>query len=353
MQVVVHDTLALLEPLFTSRACPRALLREGLAALQGPGGLFDLMRPVLEERERGGDAVMAAVQQDGHEALMAQQAWGLFNPSRSRELSDWQFARCREADVPALVAACLGRCSTVLPAPPSLARIECFLLPGDPANRAFMVDARGLSCFGGVPGFVVVQLWPSDGNLARLPAALARVYAHNLRWAQTRSDGPPTLGDFLALEGLAAAAVAAVVPESLPEPWLAAFRPAEDWEAALRWVAARYGVERYDDVVVNVYGARAPVGPARPPWPAPLDAEELAYARAVIAEAPNTTDERLIAARLYSDHFVAAQGHPAVGLPPYAGFAVACRLAREYLDRTGRDPAQAMPAPTRAILAGG
>ena len=97
----------------------------------------------------------------------------------------------------------------------------------------------------------------------------------------------------------------------------------------------------YDDVLVNVYGMTAQVGSARPPGAQPLDAEELAYAREVIGGALNRSDARLTAAHLYGDELLAAQGHPTVGLPPFAGFEAGYRLVQVYLERTGANLAAA------------
>jgi uncharacterized protein YjaZ len=212
-----------------------------------------------------------------------------------------------------------------------------------------MITAHGLSCFGGVPGYLAVRVWPSRGNLARLGPALARVFAHNLRWANAPHNEPATLGDFLLLEGLAAAFAAEIFPE-LDAPWLVAFRAPDDWNAALQAVADIYAVPRYDDLLVNVYGATAPVGAERPPRALRLDTDELEYAHAVIGGALDISDARLIAAHLYGDELLAAQGHPTVGLPPFAGFEVGYRLVQAYLELTGESLPEAIRKPSGEIL---
>jgi hypothetical protein len=142
-------------------------------------------------------------------------------------------------------------------------------------------------------------------------------------------------------------------PNSSPsrKPWLVAFRAPDDWNAALQSVADIYGVPRYDDLLVNVYGTTASVGAERPPRALPLSAEELEYARAVIGSALDTRDARMIAAHLYGDELLAAQGHPTVGLSPFAGFEVGYRLVRAYLEHTGEHVPEAIGRPTEEILA--
>ncbi len=349
MEIIVHDTLSLLRPYFTIRTRPKELFARVQATLVAPGGLFDALSPINRARSRGGFDVMEAAQHDGYEVLFGQQIWGLFNPTRKIEASVWEFAQYADADILGRLSSWLQTFAAFFAAVAAPERVECYLLPADPANRTFMITAHGLSCFGGVPGYLAVRVWPSAGNLARLGPALARVFAHNLRWANAPRSEPATLGDLLVLEGLAAAFVAEIFP-ALDAPWLVAFRAPDDWDAALQSVADMYAVPRYDDVLVNVYGSTAPVGADRPPRALPLSAEELEYAHAVIGGALDTSDARLIAAHLYGDELLAAQGHPTVGLPPFAGFEVGYRLIRAYLDRTGERLPQAIGKPTVEIL---
>jgi uncharacterized protein YjaZ len=81
-----------------------------------------------------------------------------------------------------------------------------------------------------------------------------------------------------------------------------------------------------------------------------LDTDELEYALAVIGGALDISDARLIAAHLYGDELLAAQGHPTVGLPPFAGFEVGYRLVQAYLEHTGESLPEAIGKPTGAIL---
>lgn len=351
MEIIVHDTLSLLRPLFTQRVRPRELLARAQEPLFGPHGLRRWVDVPMKEKDRGGYAVMQVAQQDGYDVMMAQQMWGLFDPGRESEASEWAFDRLTSIDALATVQSWLQACMNALPAPRDLMRLECVLAPADPANRNLMVMNHGLSLFGGVPGYLLVEVWPSAGNLVRLKPALARVYAHNLRWALTPPVGEPTLADILVLEGLAASFVAAVCPDVRDEPWLVAFRSANDWLAALAAVARLYGVPAYDAIGSNVYSSRFSSAGVQPPEARPLDADERAYACDLIGAALDTTAPGLVAAYLYGDVLVAPQGHPTVGLPPYAGFGVGYRLLHAYLRCTGRSLAEAMATSSVEILA--
>lgn len=352
MEIVVQDTLSLLRPLFTARIRPKALLARAQEPLFGPDGLRGWMRVPMARKEAGGYAVMQAAQQDGYDVLMAQQMWGLFDPERKPEASAWAFDRLLAVDALGRARSWLRAAAAMLPAPRDLARLTCILVPADPVNRNLMVLNHGLSVFGGVPGYVVAEVWPSEGNLTRLHAALARAVAHNMRWAfaPVPGDRAVTLGDLLVLEGLGAAVVAAACPDHAGAPWLVVGQPADDWPAALAAVAGLYGAAAYDEIGFNVYGARFSSGPP-PPEARPLDAEERAYARDVIGPALATSAPGLVAAYLYGDALVSPQGHRTMGLPPYAGVEVGYHLVQAYLRGSGRTVAEAVRVPTTEIIA--
>jgi uncharacterized protein YjaZ len=212
-EIIVHDTISLLRPYFTVRRRPKELFAHVHATLLSPGGLFDALSPINKARSQGGFDVMEAAQHDGYEVLFGQQGWGLFNPTRRIEASAWEFEQYADVDLLGRLSGWLRAFAEYFPHASQPERIECYVLPADPANRACMITTHGLSCFGGVPGYLALQVWPSRGNLTRLGPALARVFAHNLRWANAPRLQSATLGDFLVLEGLAAAFAAEFFPE--------------------------------------------------------------------------------------------------------------------------------------------
>lgn len=352
-RIIVHDTIAQFQPLFTSRARPKELFSHA-EQIFSPHGFMSRLNHELADRRRNGFDVMSAAQHDGYEALMGQQGWGLFNPSRSRDASDWEFAQYEQAAILQQIERATTDCVQKLELTEALAahlpQLQCFLMPADPANRTFMALNHGLSAFGGAPGYLLLRVWPSPGNLARIPAVLARLVATNVRQA-LRSEGLLTLGDWLVLEGLSAAFVEAAGVPLITAPWLVAFAKPDDWDQALAHVAQFYQLASYNDLVVNVYGGQVPIGSERPPQARPLDPEDLEYATEIIKAALDVTDATTIAAYMYGDAIVAMQGHPAVGLPPYAGFEVGYRLVQEYLRQSGQRLSEAIVMSSREILA--
>jgi uncharacterized protein YjaZ len=351
-KILVHDTIALFQPLFTSREHPKVLFSRAQQPLLSPNGLMHQLQHALADKRRNGFDVMATAQHDGYESLMGQQGWGLFNPSRSRDASDWEFAQYQQTAILEQIERALTRCVERLELAEQSARlpqIQCFLVPGDPANRTFMAFNHGLSGFGGAPGYLLLRVWPSAGNLARLPSVLARLVAQNARHA-AQPRGLLTLGDWLLLEGFAATFVAMVGFPLHAPPWLVAFARPDDWDWTLEQIAQFYGIASYNDLVVNVYGGQVPIGSERLPQAAALDPEDLTYAVEIIGAALDAVDATTIAAYMYGDAIVAAQGHPGVGLPPYAGFEVGYWLVQSYLSRSGRRWNEAILRPSAEIL---
>lgn len=84
--------------------------------------------------------------------------------------------------------------------------LTVLLILGDPGNRHFMEEAQGLSGFGGISGYIVITLWPSDLVLGRLEAIAVHELHHNLRYSPGGVLWDPatvTVGEHVISEGLA------------------------------------------------------------------------------------------------------------------------------------------------------
>lgn len=289
--------------------------------------------------------VMQAAMRDGYDWRVAQQLFGLFSPSRKIRASAWALGRLRDAAAEEAARQALERAGALIPRPLRPASLHLAIVPADPSNRNLMIRNSGLSVFGEA-GRIGATVWPGEGNLARLGPALVRALALAVRWGATGAARRYTLADALAAEGLAAALVAAIFPAA-PAPWLLAHVAPAGWPEDLREVAGLYGLSDYERVPANSYGRSEWRSLDPPPAAAPLDAEELAYAEELIGTAIAADDPRAIAAHLYGDVIVAEQGHPQAGLPPYAGFEIAYRLAQ----RSGLAPGAALGLESVAFLA--
>jgi hypothetical protein len=310
MEFIVHNVMAEMEPLFLSGAHPREKFKQAQRTILDPGsGLPSRLWHVAESPEY---AVMAAAFQDGYDVVAAQQVWGLFNPARSPAATEWQFARYREADLPAIATDAFMRCAARLP---TMRRVECYLLPGDAANRTFMMHNLGVSAFASVVdgnAQIRVAIWPSQHNLATFSEVIERMCAH------IACAGAATLGRFIDRETMAASFQKA--------PWIERrLRDVTAWREALRGLADLCGVSSPADVPVNVYGSRSTLGSLPDFWNRlePLADDERDYTWELIRKAWDSTNPATIAAHLYGDAVISEHGIEPVGVPAFAGFRVA------------------------------
>lgn len=355
-RAIVHPTVAALRPAFLDDGRPRDRLARAMSLMDGTHPAMAAFADAARAATRGGrDAcgmgVRAAARLDGASIAQSQQFFGCFNPSRRRDLAAWQFDVLRDARVDGAVAAHVDGTLDLVD-PGGERRVGTWVFPADHANAHGMLRLHGLEAWGDLPDGVAVQVWPTPGTLDRLGPVVTRAAALGARSAAAwPADGAATLADHLAREGLAACAVAVRFPD-LPDPWAAPFAPASDWDDALAAVALAAGLDRYADVRVNVYGVVAPAGRDRLPVPAAPDADEAAYARVVLGADLRTTDPARIAAYLYGDAVVATNGHPPVGMSPFAGIAAAHALVGDAIARRDLSLSDAFRVPSRDLLDG-
>ena len=355
-RAIVYPTLDALSPVFLSDTSPRARLATAMPLLDGTHFAMAAFAAAIRAATRGhhggfGLDVRLAARLDGATIAEAQQFFGAFNPTRRRDLSTWQFAALNASRVAEVVA---GHATATLDLldPGGVQRVNIWVFPADHANAHTMLRLFGVEAWGDSPGGVAVQLWPSPGNIARLGPVVTRAVALGMRttfaWP---TDRPPTLADHLAREGLATLAVATRFP-NLPNPWAAPFTAAPDWDDVLATIAATAGIATYAALPVNVYGVVAPAGDNRLPTPVPPYTDESAYARAVLAADLQETDPSRIAAHLYGDAIVAMNGHPPVGMSPFAGIAAAHALVSGAMTQQRIDLPTAARLPTADLLDG-
>lgn len=315
-QFIIHDTVTLLRDFYTSTARSSERFARVNEVLLTPDGLLRLAQAGSGTSDAY--SVMTAGMVDGGAAL-GQQGFGLFNPTRKAEASALIFDRFETMDILTRIERDLKRFAEAIP--DDIGEVNVLLFPIDPANRAQMLWAYGISGVALTPGCIVMQFFPSLGNLTRLSALLARWLVHH-KWITPKST-PKTLRDWLAMEGSASRFVEAMIP-NLPYPaWMNPFHPAADWDDTLQAVAALYGLSSYSEMKVNTYGQNTIVGDERPPFPKPLDADMRELVESVITDSLDETTPHRIASILYGDEIIAAQGYPGLGLPPFAGYEIA------------------------------
>lgn len=177
------------------------------------------------------------------------------------------------------------------------------ILLGNPDNPA-LAASDGYCGEGGIPGYVLAWLVPSDDTVRRLPAALAHETNHNVRFQFIAWRDDITLGEMMVSEGLAENFAVSLYGEENAGPWV---------------------TKTSADVLEST---------VKPAIRTALDVQGMAG----------------LSAYLYGDEIAAAQGYPTVGLPYCAGYACGYDLVRCYLNATGTDIAEATLLPAEVIL---
>lgn len=180
------------------------------------------------------------------------------------------------------------------------------LVLGDVTDRYFMTEARGLSGNGSMTGYLMLTLWPTEENLARLEASAVHELHHNMRYAPGGVVWDPatvTVGEHVISEGLADAFARHLYGDQLGYSPIGAVHLRDD--AVFEKVISGLGVTGMQNFGAWVLGDAAAV------------------------------------------RFGAAP----VGVPTGAGYAVGNRLVDTYLAATGRDVTEALHTPSEEIIA--
>lgn len=172
--------------------------------------------------------------------------------------------------------------------------IQVLVVLGDPADAHFMDVNLGMTANGSTPGYLWLNFWPSEENLARLEAVAVHELNHNLRYSTVVwNPATVTVGEQVVSEGLADA----------------------------------FAREQYGDLGYTRIGV---------PWLA----DDAVFAKVV--GGLGVTGMQTFAAWVHGDATAVRYGGTPVGLPTGAGYAVGNRLVDTYLARTGRTAADAL-----------
>lgn len=188
----------------------------------------------------------------------------------------------------------------------TLPDLTVLLVLGDPTNKHFTNEIRGLSAFGGISGYIAITIWPTDEVLDRLEGIALHELHHNVRYSPGGVVWNPqtvTVGEHVVAEGLADLFAVDLVGQQGFTHFVS--RETRTSDAVLRRVSEGLDVTGMQDFAAWVLG----------------DAS----------------------ARLF--------GATPVGVPTGAGYAAGGRIATAYLDATGQSAASAVATPAAEILA--
>lgn len=346
MQIDLRNTLTLLSRFFTERTNPNELLPNYLEWAESEHGIITILNEIRVGQRYQDFDILSAARSDGIDILEAQQQYGLFNPTRSIEATKWCFDESHRLMLQERIKKTLEMIAKTLPSSLLPERLVVVTLPADCANGTLMLNGSGISCYGRSPGYLFLRVWPTTSNLNRLDYILARSFIHGIRKNARNVDSRTSLGEAMVLEGLAAAFIKSVFSD-IKHPGLIGFMPPDNWEETLANVAGYYSKIRYDDVMINIYGSQIHAGRMRPPIVVPLTREELDYVYELMIAQTDCMEAHIVAAYLYGDPLMAAQGHPSFGIPHLAGFEVGYHVVERYLQATGIKVASALSLPWR------
>lgn len=176
---------------------------------------------------------------------------------------------------------------------------------GDPDDTHLVERSSGYLGMGGIPGAIMLTMWPVETSLAKIAYAAAHELHHNVRYANIVWDpATVTVGEHVVSEGLAEAFVRELVGEDAMVPWITALTPAE------------------------------------------LDA---AYEK--ITNAVDVAGMQNLTPYVHGDATARLMGQEPVGLPDFAGYAVGLRIVDAHLAAAGRSAAESVALPVGRILA--
>lgn len=349
MKITVYNPLPELYPLFTGKHKPADLLERYIAWGDSESGLTTMLKKMKGPQGFPDREMLSAARTDGIDVLEGQQGYGLFNPTRSLEATKWCFEAFERLQLDRSLVRMLDTLAQAMPSDLLPERLQVVILPPDCASEGLMLKSSGLSTYGRLPGYLLVRVWPTEGNLKRLGPVLVRSLIHGLRSAVRLDKGTLSLGEALVTEGLAVLWISQCFPEAA-QPSFVTLAPPEDWQVALTQVAGYYGKDVFDELTFNVYGSSVQAAKLSPPKAVPMTDEEFEYACELMLEEVNRTDPHGVAAYIYGDPLLAEQGHPTFGVPYLAGFEVGARLVRDVVDRTGMAADEALSVPWQDII---
>lgn len=155
------------------------------------------------------------------------------------------------------------------------------------ANPDKLKLQQGYTGFGGIPGFITVNIYPNDYNLSKIPAVIAHEFHHNIRFSYFDWDhGNVTVGDYIVIEGLA------------------------------------------DSFAKELYGTEQ-LGP----WVTSIERDDLEYSIYVIGEALNIKGFSEVSSYMFGDEIAKHEGYKPVGLSFGAGYAVGYEVVQSFMKK--------------------
>ncbi|MDC7280256.1 DUF2268 domain-containing protein [Butyrivibrio fibrisolvens] len=176
------------------------------------------------------------------------------------------------------------------------------ILLADPKSP-YTIMNDGYCGDGGIPGFIMGWLIPTEENIKRLPVALAHETNHNVRYQFIKWTNDVNVAEMIVSEGLA------------------------------------------ENYATTIFGEEY-LGP----WVTKTDMELMPLIKEIIHDGLEVTGFDNITSYLYGDEMAEMRQFPKVGLPYCAGYATGYYLVKYYLEKTGMPIEKATILPADEIL---
>ena len=176
------------------------------------------------------------------------------------------------------------------------------ILLADPKSP-YTIMNDGYCGDGGIPGFIMGWLIPTEKNIKRLPVALAHETNHNVRYQFIKWTNDVNVAEMIVSEGLA------------------------------------------ENYATTIFGEEH-LGP----WVTKTDMELMPLIKEIIHDGLEVTGFDNITSYLYGDEMAEMRQFPKVGLPYCAGYATGYYLIKYYLEKTGMPIEKATTLPAEEIL---
>ncbi|MBE1556905.1 DUF2268 domain-containing protein [Sporosarcina limicola] len=249
---------------------------------------FEMMKP-FQEMWNFINVPLKAKQENGYDVVMATQMLGFADVSDDKSIQEG-LSMLKENNVYTVAENTLKTCV-------ESANREGFKVNADEIRFGLYVSdpqklklQKGYTGFGGIPGFITVNIYPNDYNLPKIPAVIAHEFHHNIRFSYFDWDhGNVTVGDYLVIEGLA-----------------------ESFAKEL------YGTEHLG------------------PWVTSMDKDDLEYSIHVIGESLDVKGFAEVSSYMFGDEIAKQEGYQSVGLSFGAGYAVGYEAVQSFMKRQNK-----------------
>lgn len=263
---------------------------------------YEMMRP-LEGMWNLINVPLKAKQPNGYDVIMASQMLGFADISEDQYIKEG-LTVLKASNVHMVIEDTLQTCikkANEAELNVNAESITFGLYVADPMKLELQ---KGYTGFGGIPGYMMITIFPNDYNLPRIPAVIAHEFHHNIRFSYFDWDyGNVTVGDYLVIEGLA-----------------------ESFAKEL------YGTEQLG------------------PWVTSMNKEELAYSIEVIGDALDVKGFAEVSSYMFGDEVASKEGYQPVGLPFCAGYAVGYEVVQSFMKNTNKSIYEATLSSTDEII---